>query len=191
MRWANLSGNSLDYPRKIMVFPLSMPGPGSKVAEFAVIPVVRQPHLGPNQENFLVVNDDSAIVVYVLVDYRPVVWSGRAAANREVNVRTFRCHRQHLQPLQTPGSSRGPPMNVILYHLVDDGVITCNCPDNGKSDLPRSGLNTRTHCILGYSGKTRREWCWTNGISSSGPTLNVAPRDLAIAMLWRMRSQLP
>lgn len=58
-----------------MVFPLSMPGPGSEVTEFAVIPVVRQPHLRPDEEYFLIVNDDPAVVVYVLVDYRPVTRS--------------------------------------------------------------------------------------------------------------------
>jgi hypothetical protein len=74
--WANLSGDSLDDPRKIMVFPLSMPCPGSKVTEFAVIPVVSQPHLRTNEENLFVVNDDSAVVVHVLVVYRPVSING-------------------------------------------------------------------------------------------------------------------
>jgi hypothetical protein len=71
----NLSGNSLDDPRKIMVLPLSVPGPRSEVAELAVITIVRQPHLRPDKEDFLVVNDDSAVVVYVLVDYRPATRS--------------------------------------------------------------------------------------------------------------------
>jgi len=55
-----------------MVFPLSMPGPGSEVAELAVVPVIRQPHLRSDEENFLVVNDHTAVVVYVLVVYWPV-----------------------------------------------------------------------------------------------------------------------
>ena len=58
-----------------MVFPLSMSSPGSKVTEFAIIPVIGQPHLRTNEENFLVVNDDSTVVDHILVDYRPVNWS--------------------------------------------------------------------------------------------------------------------
>ena len=38
---ANLSSDSLNDPREIMVFPLSMPGPGGEVTELAVIPIVR------------------------------------------------------------------------------------------------------------------------------------------------------
>lgn len=75
MQWANLSGDSLNDPRKIVVFPLSMSGPGGEVTEFAVIPIVSQPHLRPDEEDFLVVNNDSAVVVHVLVDYWPVTGS--------------------------------------------------------------------------------------------------------------------
>lgn len=55
-----------------MVFPLSVPCPRSKVTEFAVIPVIGQPHLGTDEENLLVINDDSAVVVHVLMDHWPV-----------------------------------------------------------------------------------------------------------------------
>ena len=82
-------------------------------------------------------------------------------------------------------------MNATLYHLIDNGVITRNCPNGERSDLPRSDLNTHTRCIPRYLGKKREGWRWTNGISSSGPTLKAAPRDLAMDMLWRIRSKLP
>ena len=90
-------------------------------------------------------DDDSAIVVYVLVDYRPVAWSGWDGTNWEMNARTFQCHRQHLQPPQKPGSSRGPPMNATPYRLVDNDIITCSRPNDGRSDLPKNDLDTRTH----------------------------------------------
>jgi hypothetical protein len=54
-----------------MVFPLSMPCPGSEVPELTVIPVICHPHLRTDEEDFLVVYDDSAVVVDILVDYRP------------------------------------------------------------------------------------------------------------------------
>ena len=82
-------------------------------------------------------------------------------------------------------------MNVAPYHLTDNGVTICGCPNDGRSDLPKSDLDIRNLCTFRYSDETRGRRCWTNGISSSGPTLNVAPRDLAMVMLWRMRSKLP
>jgi len=46
--------------------------PGGKVSEFTIISVVREPHLWPNEEDLLVVNDDAAVVNNVLVDDGPV-----------------------------------------------------------------------------------------------------------------------
>ena len=70
-RRANLSGYGLDDPRKIMVFPLSVPCPGSEVPELAIVPIICQPHLWTDEKDFLVINNDSAVVVDILVVYRP------------------------------------------------------------------------------------------------------------------------
>jgi len=74
-------------------------------------------------------------------------------------------------------------MSATPYHLVNKGVTIRDSPNDGGSNLLRSDLNTHTRYTLRHSGETRKEWDRTNGISSSGPTLRVAPRDLAMAML--------
>ena len=70
----NLSSDGLDDPRKVMVFVLSLPRPRGEVTELAVVPVICQPHLGTDEENFLVVNDDSTVVVHILVYNWPSKW---------------------------------------------------------------------------------------------------------------------
>lgn len=45
-------------------------------------------------------------------------------------------------------------MNATPYHLVGNGVIVCNCPYGGGSDLPGNDLNIRIHCISHYWGET-------------------------------------
>ena len=45
-------------------------------------------------------------------------------------------------------------MNAIQYHLEGDSVIACNYPDGERSNLPRNDLDTRTRCVLRYSGET-------------------------------------
>lgn len=136
-----------------MVFPLPVPGPGSEVTELAIIPIIRQPQLRPDEEDFLVVDDDSAVVVDVLVDDRPTVRSERDVTSSEMNARTSRCHRRRLQSLQRPGSSRGPPMNATPCHLIDNDVITYARPNDKRSNLPRSDLDIRIHCDPRYSDK--------------------------------------
>ena len=54
-----------------MVFPLSVPCPGSEVPELAIVPIICQPHLWTDEKDFLVINNDSAVVVDILVVYRP------------------------------------------------------------------------------------------------------------------------
>ena len=54
-----------------MVFPLSMLRPRREKTQFTIITVVGQPHLGTDEQNFLVVDNNSAIVNDVLVDNGP------------------------------------------------------------------------------------------------------------------------
>ena len=65
-------------------------------------------------------------------------------------------------------------MNATPYRLVGNGVIICNCPYDGESDLPRNDLNIHIRCILRYSGGTlemtpysRDFKLWTNSQRSS------------------------
>ena len=66
-----LVSDCLNQPGKKMVFPLAMLFPRSEMAELAVVAVVGQPHLGSNEDNLAIVNNDTAVVPDILVDDRP------------------------------------------------------------------------------------------------------------------------
>ena len=67
----NLTSNALDHSWEIMVFSLTVFCPLREVAHLAVIPVIRQPHFWPNEEDLTVVDDNSTVVDDVLVNDRP------------------------------------------------------------------------------------------------------------------------
>ena len=66
-----LVSDRLDQPWKKMIFPLAMFFPRGEMTELAVVTVIGQPHLGSNEENLAIMNNDTAIVPDVLVDNRP------------------------------------------------------------------------------------------------------------------------
>jgi hypothetical protein len=66
-----LTCNCLDHSWKIVVLNLTMFRPRREVAHLAVIPVIRQPHLWPNEEDLTVVDDNSTVVYDILVNDRP------------------------------------------------------------------------------------------------------------------------
>jgi hypothetical protein len=66
-----LLGNRLNNAWQVMVFPLAMLHPGSEVTQFTIISVIGEPHLRADEEDFFVMNDDPAVVNYVLVYHRP------------------------------------------------------------------------------------------------------------------------
>lgn len=68
-----LFSNCLNDSRKIVVLPLARFHPRCKVPQFSIIPIIRQPHLGPNEKNLAIMNNDAAIVDDILVDDRPGV----------------------------------------------------------------------------------------------------------------------
>ena len=45
--------------------------PGGEVSHLPIVPVIRKPHLRADEENLVVVNDDTAVVDDVLVRYGP------------------------------------------------------------------------------------------------------------------------
>jgi hypothetical protein len=66
-----LVGDSLYHPWKEMVFPLAMLFPRREMTELAVVAIIGQPHLGSNEENLAIMDNDTAIVPDILVDDRP------------------------------------------------------------------------------------------------------------------------
>ncbi len=71
MKIIYLVSDSLYQPWKEMVFPLAMLFPRRKVTELAVVTIIGQPHLGSNEENLAIMDNDTAIVPDILVDDRP------------------------------------------------------------------------------------------------------------------------
>lgn len=45
-----------------MIFPLSVFRPRSKITEFTIVPVIREPHLGSNKQNFAIMYNDTAVI---------------------------------------------------------------------------------------------------------------------------------
>lgn len=48
-----------------------MLGPGREISKFAIVSIVRHPHLRANQENLRIVYDDPAVVSHALVNDGP------------------------------------------------------------------------------------------------------------------------
>ena len=66
-----LVSDRLNQPRKKMVFPLAMLFPRGEMTELAVVAIIGQPHLGSNEDDLAIMNNDTAIVPDILVDNRP------------------------------------------------------------------------------------------------------------------------
>ena len=54
-----------------MILYLPMLRPRGKISELAIISVVRKPHFGADHDDFSAIDDNSTIVVHVLVDDGP------------------------------------------------------------------------------------------------------------------------
>lgn len=62
--------------------------PRREVSQLAIIPVVRHPHLRPDEEDLFVVDDNPAVIDYVLVYYRPGdAWFSQGPNIRKINHR--------------------------------------------------------------------------------------------------------
>ncbi len=66
-----LTSDRLDNSRQIMVLSLTMLLPRCEVTHFPIITVIGEPHLWTDQDDFAVVNNDTTIVVDVLVNNGP------------------------------------------------------------------------------------------------------------------------
>ena len=79
-----------------MIFPLLMFRPGGEESKFAIITVIRQPHLGADKEYLLVVNNDTAVVNYVLVHHGPAVGSfSMVNRGNHIHALTSQCRTQY------------------------------------------------------------------------------------------------
>lgn len=70
-RYFDLSSDGLHDTGQVMVLPFAAFHPRREIAQFAIIPVVREPHLGTYEQYLTVVNDHAAVVYHVLVHYWP------------------------------------------------------------------------------------------------------------------------
>ena len=61
----------MDNSRKIMVFGLTMLLPRGEIAHLSVVTIICKPHLWADEDDLTVMNNDSTIVVYVLVNNWP------------------------------------------------------------------------------------------------------------------------
>jgi hypothetical protein len=94
-----------------MLFPLPMLLPGREVSQLAIVPIVCEPHFGTNEQYFLVMDNDSAVIVHVLMYYWPEI-SQISMSNIDRNKRrTFRYHRLCQIFHRLLGSSRVLPRN--------------------------------------------------------------------------------
>ena len=55
-----------------MVFDLAVLSPWGEVTHFAIVSIIGKPHLWPDHQYFLVMDDHPAVVVHILVDYGPI-----------------------------------------------------------------------------------------------------------------------
>ena len=55
-----------------MIFPFTVFHPRCEVSHLSVIPIVREPHLGADQQDLFVVHDHPAVVDHILVRDWPV-----------------------------------------------------------------------------------------------------------------------
>lgn len=70
-----LPSNRVDQTRQVMVFNLSVFGPGREPTEFAVVPVICHPHLRSDEEDLAIMYNYAAVVDDVLVSNWPKVES--------------------------------------------------------------------------------------------------------------------
>jgi hypothetical protein len=60
----------LDHARKVILLYVSRPLPPSEKSFLSIVAIVGEPEFRPDQEDFSVQHDDSAVVQYIPVQYR-------------------------------------------------------------------------------------------------------------------------
>ena len=97
-RHLDLPSDGLHDAGQVMVLPLAVLHPRREIAQLAIIPVVREPHLRPDEQDLAVVDDHAAVVDHVLVYHRPVGVGMRALTAKsrcKKAGRTSQCRREY------------------------------------------------------------------------------------------------
>jgi hypothetical protein len=118
-----LLGNRLNYTRQVVVFPLAVLHPRCEVAQFAVISVIREPHLGADEDNSFVMYDHPAVVNYVLVYNGPNKIAVTDKTRKIYRMLTFPNRKEF--PWFHPMTKSLPklPMNEGPCHLYDNEQV--------------------------------------------------------------------
>ena len=119
-----LSSNGRKYTRKIVVLHLSVFHPRREPAKLAIVSIVRHPHLRADEQNFRVVNDDSAIINDIFVHHWPENGFVNLCKCESWTSLTCRCHIRYLSLHQTVGFLRGLPKHGDRYPLYRDQLHT-------------------------------------------------------------------
>jgi hypothetical protein len=70
-RHFDLSGDGLHDTGQVMILPFARFHPRREIAQFAIIPIVREPHLGAYEQYLAVMDDHATVIYHVLVHYWP------------------------------------------------------------------------------------------------------------------------
>ena len=63
-----------------MILPFAVFHPRREITQFAIIPIVREPHLGAYEQYLAVMDDHATVIYHVLVHYWPAAqWTNAQA----------------------------------------------------------------------------------------------------------------
>lgn len=125
-----LISDGLDYPREEVVFPLVVLHPRREVSHLTVVSIISKPHLGTNEENLLVVDNDATVVYHILMCDRP--WD-RMMMKDERNV----VEEIHVHPNVTKNAHRIIARKNFRkdFPRVQDGVACDRKVDSRSANL--------------------------------------------------------
>lgn len=70
-RHFDLSSDGLHDPGQVMILPFAGFHPRREIAQFTIIPIVREPHLGAYEQYLAIMGDHATVIYHVLVHYWP------------------------------------------------------------------------------------------------------------------------
>ena len=187
---AYLTGNLCDDAWQVVVLNLTMLHPRSEVAHLPVVTVIGQPHLRANMQDLVVVNDYATVVDNVLMHDWPRITLSVSSKSIYENVHI---HANVAQDSIGVGRLQDLRQNFprvkhrVTYHWRELESMSIQ---GHVSYLPRNDPDNHNHWRL-FSTPRICKLNLTDVISSSGPTLIVAPRSFAMRMLCIIRSRLP
>ena len=70
-RYLDLSSDGLHDTGQVMLLPFAGFHPRREIAQFAIIPIVREPHLGAYEQYLAIMDDHATVIYHILVYYWP------------------------------------------------------------------------------------------------------------------------